>query len=341
MKIKDIIAPLEEFAPPASQEGYDNSGLVVGRPDDDVTAALLCVDVTEEVLDEAVRLGARLVISHHPIIFHPLKRLNGVGHVERIVERAVRENIALYACHTNLDRAVGGMSFRLAEILGLESIEVLDPDGASGGGFWGGEVAGVSGFGAVGELSEPIGMVDFLRKVARKLGVGCIRHSAVDCGIEARRGGATKKELEADESGEVENGAQNDSVAQNVDGGTEEKSVAEKRNTCCKTGSGGELTKRAIEDGSGDKMVRRVAVVTGSGGELIERAIEVGADLFLTADVRYDRFFTAGRIVIADIGHFESEFCAIELMHEVISKKIATFALHKSESSRNPVSYLV
>jgi dinuclear metal center YbgI/SA1388 family protein len=259
LKIKDIIAPLEEFAPLRLQESYDNAGLLVGSPDSEVSSALLCVDATDEVLDEAEKIGAGLIISHHPIIFHPLKRFTGKGHVERIVERAIRSGIALYACHTNLDRT--GMSRSLAEKLRLQNIEVLDPA----------EVEGGTGFGAVGDLAEPAGAIDFLRTVASTLGTGCVRYS-----------------------------------------------------TPC------------------NKTVRRIALIAGSGGEGIEKAIEVGADVFLTADLRYDRFFAAEkRILVADIGHFESEFCAIDLMYEVISKKIATFALHKSENSHNPVNYLV
>ena len=259
MKIKDIVTPLEQFAPLSWQEVYDNSGLLVGDSQREVSSALLCVDVTDRVLDEAERLGAGLVISHHPIIFHPLKRFTGRSNVERVVERAICNGIALYACHTNLDRAV--MSLALAEKLGLKNVQVLDPA----------EIEGGTGFGAIGELAEPAAPLDFLRSVASTLGAGCIRHSAPV-----------------------------------------------------------------------RKIVQRVALITGSGGEGLEKAIERGADVFMSADLRFDRFFAAEkRILLADIGHFESEFCAIDLMYDIISKKIATFALHKSADSHNPVNYLV
>jgi putative NIF3 family GTP cyclohydrolase 1 type 2 len=151
------------------------------------------------------------------------------------------------------------MSYVLAQKLGLNGIEVFAPD-AQGG----------TGFGAVGELPEPVGAMEFLSMVRRTLGVGCIRHNAPP-----------------------------------------------------------------------KETVRRVAMIAGSGGEGIEKAIEDGVDVFLTADVRYDRFHAAGEnILLADIGHFESEFCAIDLIFDVISKKITTFALHKSVNSRNPVNYL-
>ena len=113
MIIKQITDVIEHFAPLEWQESYDNAGLIVGRPDDEVHKALLAVDVTEEVLDEAEAEGCDLVITHHPIVFRALKRFNSADPVERCVERAIRSRIALYACHTNLDSAPGGMSWRL------------------------------------------------------------------------------------------------------------------------------------------------------------------------------------------------------------------------------------
>jgi putative NIF3 family GTP cyclohydrolase 1 type 2 len=209
-----------------------------------------------------------------------MKRFNSASPVELIVERAIRSGIALYACHTNLDRAPGGMSHVLAQKLGLENISVLDPfvttPSAAGAAatppLQGGEIpAHIPGFGAIGLLPSPTPPEDFLRFVATTLNVKAIRHSAL---------------------------------------------LARK--------------------------VRRIALMTGSGGDAIERAIAAGADVFLTADLRYDRFLSAaGYILLADIGHFESEFCAIELICDIISKKIPTFALHKSAQALNPVNYLV
>jgi dinuclear metal center YbgI/SA1388 family protein len=125
MKIRDIAAAIEEFAPLALQADYDNSGLVVGRLDDEVHKALLAVDVTEEILDEAEREGCDIIITHHPIIFSPLKRFNSATYVERCVERAIRKGIALYACHTNLDSTVNGMSWQVGSMIGLDSMTVL------------------------------------------------------------------------------------------------------------------------------------------------------------------------------------------------------------------------
>ena len=261
MKIKEITDVIERFAPLAWQEPYDNAGLIVGRPDDRVHKALLAVDVTEEVLDEAVREGCDLVVTHHPLVFHPLKRFNSADAVERCVERAIREGIALYACHTNLDSAPGGMSWRLAEMLGVESLSLLQPSEKGEG----------VGFGVVGRLPEAEGTVEFLRRVRRVLGVRVVRHSDI-----------------------------------------------------------------------ASPEVRRVAVCTGAGASLIGDARRAGADIYLTADMKYNDFMLPdGALTVADIGHFESEYCAIGILFDILSKNLITFAVRKSECSRNPVNYLV
>ena len=261
MKIRDITAVIERFAPLAWQEDYDNAGLIVGRPDDEVQALLLAVDVTEEVLDEAERTGCGLVVTHHPIIFRPMKRFNSADPVQRCVERAIRRGIALYACHTNLDSAPHGMSWHLAEQLGIRNCATLQPVAADS----------AVGFGVVGELPEAVGAVDFLRRMQQQLGVRCVRHSAL------------------------------------------------------------------IE-----RPVRRVAVCTGAGAALIGEARRAGADLYVTADLKYNDFMTPdGALVVADIGHFESEYGAINLLFDILSKNLLNFAIRKSASARNPVNYLV
>ena len=228
---------------------------------DEVHKALLAVDVTEEVLDEAEAEGCDLVITHHPIVFRALKRFNSADPVERCVERAIRSRIALYACHTNLDSAPGGMSWRLAEMLGVGNLRVLQPSETGDG----------AGFGVVGELPEAFDTVEFMRIIQRRLEVSVVRYSDI----------AT----------------------------------------------------------SG---VRRVAVCTGAGASLIGEARRAGADIYITADMKYNDFMTPDKaLTVADIGHFESEYCAIQLIFDILSKNLCTFAVRKSERSRNPVNYLV
>lgn len=260
MKIREITDVIERFAPLALQESYDNSGLIVGRADDEVHRALLAVDVTEEVMDEAEQEGCDIIITHHPIIFHALKRFNSASVTERCVERAIRNGIALYACHTNLDSTPHGMSWRLAGMIGLGELKVLQPSNAEG-----------AGFGVVGELAEKMPTVEFLRHVAEITGAEVVRHSDI----------ATP-------------------------------------------------------------AVRRVAVCTGAGASLIGDAARAGAELYITADLKYNDFtpYGTGGLTVADIGHFESEYCAIKILFDVLSKNLITFAVRESIHSRNPVNYL-
>ena len=260
MKISDITNKIEAFAPLALQESYDNAGLIVGRYNDEIQGGvLLAVDVTDEVIDEAIEKGCGLIITHHPIIFHPLKRLNSASVVERCVEMAIRHNIALYACHTNLDSAPNGMSWRVGEMLGLQDMQVLQPtiEGA--------------GFGVVGTLAEPMAEGDFLKQVKQTFSVEALRHSAL-LGHE----------------------------------------------------------------------VKRVAICTGAGASLMREAKVSGCDVYLTADLKYNDFYTPdSRVVVVDMGHFESEFCAIAILFDILSKIFINFALHKSAQSQNPVHYFV
>ena len=263
MKVKDIAAAIEDFAPLAWQEEYDNSGLNIGSPEQDVTGILLCVDVTDKVVDEAQAIGADLIVSHHPLLFHPLRRIVGADAPQRIAARCIVSGISLYAAHTNLDSAPGGLSFVLGRQLGLSDMKMLAPRPENGR---------QSGYGVVGTLPDgPVPMLDFLERVRRQIRCGAIRYS----------------------------------------------------DPC-----------RA--------KVHRVALSTGSGASFIDDAIASGADLYMAADFKYNDFYRPdGRIVIADIGHFESEYCAMALLYDIITKKFANFAVHRSERSVNPVNYSV
>ena len=261
MKVREVAGAIEEFAPLGLQESYDNSGLNVGSPDAEVSGVLICVDVTDEVVDEALAVGANLIVSHHPLLFHPLRRLVGGDPAQRIAARCVIAGISLYAAHTNLDSADGGMSHALGRRLGLRDMRLLCPHAPGGH----------TGYGVVGELAEAVPILRFLSEVKRSLRCGAIRYSPL-C-----------------------------------------------RNT-----------------------VSRVALSTGAGASLIEAAAGAKADVYLSADFKYNDFFGPdGRLVVADVGHFESEYCAIDLLYDIITKKIANFAVRKSERSVNPINYLV
>ena len=127
MKIKEIICALERFAPLPLQDGFDNSGLQIGLTDVEATGALLCLDVTESIIDEATDLGYNLIISHHPLIFKGLKSITGKDYIERCIIKAIRNNIVIYAAHTNLDNAFGGVNYKIAELIGLTNVQALLP----------------------------------------------------------------------------------------------------------------------------------------------------------------------------------------------------------------------
>lgn len=261
MQIQDIINALEAVAPPHLQESYDNAGLIAGDPEAALSGVLFCLDSTEAVVAEAKRKGCNLIVAHHPIVFRGLKRLNGATYVERTVMQAIRDDIALYAIHTNLDNVhQQGVNAKIAEKIGLRDTRILAPK------------PGLTDIGAglVGELVAPMPESDFLQHVKTVLRSGCVRHTALR-----------------------------------------------------------------------EKPVRRVAVCGGSGSFLLSDALRAGADAFVTADFKYHEFFDAeGRIVIADVGHFESEQFTIELLRDIVQDKFPNFALHLTEVRTNPVFYL-
>jgi len=262
MKIKDILAVLETVAPPHLQEPYDNAGLIVGDPEAEATGVLFCLDSTEAIVNEALEKKCNLVVAHHPIVFRGLKRLNGATYVERTVMQAIRQNVAIYAIHTNLDNVHRqGVNAKIAEKIGLKNTRILAPKPGAEEGI---------GAGLLGELPNPMNETDFLQMLKKGLRTGCVRHTAL-------RG----------------------------------------------------------------KPVQKVAVCGGSGSFLLPEALKLEADAFVTADFKYHEFFDAeGKLVIADVGHFESEQFTIELLYEIVREKFHTFALHLAETNTNPVFYL-
>lgn len=260
MKVKDVARVLEESLPLAWQESYDNAGLVVGDPEAEVMGVLVALDATEAVIREAIAVGASMVVTHHPIIFTPLKRLVCANPQQRAIATAIAAGVALYAAHTNLDSApTTGLSHHLANLLDLHSTRVLSPSAEQG-----------VGIGVVGELREPLTPHEALSMIAERLGTNILRHSPVRC-----------------------------------------------------------------------ERVSRVAICTGSGGSLIADAAAAGADLYLSADFKYHDFVDADSMLLVDAGHFETEIFAIDILFDILSKKISTFAPRKSTCAENPVHYMV
>lgn len=255
--VGDIAAVIEEFAPLSLQESYDNAGLQVGSPGARVTAVMLCLDVTEDVLNEARLRQCDMIVSHHPLIFHALRSLTGADETQRIAIGALRDGIAVYSAHTNLDSAWNGVSHEMAHILGVENLRVLAP-GADPR----------AGLGVCGDIS-PTPKLEFIRRVKEKFNVKCLRFSSQSPAI----------------------------------------------------------------------VLKKVALCGGSGASLIKDAIAAGADIFITGDVKYHDFTAFGQdIVIADIGHYESELCSMRIFSRIIREKYPDLVVYFSEDQQSPIA---
>lgn len=363
MLLRELTNHLESLAPLAYQESYDNSGLLVGRPEQEVNQALISLDCTEAVVDEAIRLGCDLIISHHPIVFKGLKRFNESTYVERVVMKAIKHNIALYAIHTNLDNVTGGVNGKLAERLGLRDTAILSPKGD-----------------LLRKLAVfvPLSHVEPVRAALFAAGAGHVGNydecSFNVAGYGTFRGGAGTDPFVGKPGEQHREEEVRMEVIFPVD---RERAILlalfeahpyeevaydiyRLQNTYQQVGSGliGQLEQPLSEreflgllkerlnaqvirhTELRDKPVSRVAVCGGAGGFLLSQAIRSGADVFVTADYKYHEFFDAeGKIVIADVGHFESEQFTQQLLLEIIRKKFPTFAVRLTGIDTNPIKY--
>jgi len=363
LKIKDIVSYFESVAPAALQESYDNAGLIVGNPDIEISSALLTIDVTEEVVEEAVERQCGLIIAHHPIIFSGLKRLTGKNNVERTVLKAIQNNVAIYAAHTNLDAVTGGVNTKICAKLGLKNCRVLQP--------------------VSGQLKKlvtfiPVENAEKVRTAVFEAGAGHIGNYDY-CGYNLEgtgsfRGGENTNPY-IGEKGHVHYekeirfetifpGWLQGKIVQALISAHPYEEVAYDiyplDNKYEKAGIGmvGELETPVSENdflhllkktfGTGcikhtallNRKVSKVAVCGGSGSFLLSHAIAAGADFFVTADYKYHQFFDAEKkIVIADVGHYESEQFTKELFYELLTKKFPKFAVRFSEVKTNPVFY--
>ena len=342
--IKQIIAHLETIAPPSYQESYDNAGLITGDAAWEAKGAVLSLDATEEVVEEAIRLGYNMVIAHHPIVFKGLKQINGKNYVERVVIKAIKNDIAIYAIHTNLDNVYHqGVNAKIAQKLGLENTRILAPKSL---------MKKMRAYIAGGEMG------DLLRSLLNAGATNVNYSSENQVFIDQKKYFHEGKKLEiafpAGQQSALTHLIKNQSPNAYIE-------VQDMEGPSFTTGSGmiGELPEKMSEMDfltnlkstmkAGcvkhthllDKPVQTVAVCGGAGSFLLPQAIRQRADVFVTADYKYHEFFDAdGKIVIADIGHFESEQFTVELLHEIINGKFPTFALQNSKVTTNPVFYL-
>lgn len=363
--IQKIISVLETWAPLAYQEDYDNAGLLTGSPEWEVSGVLLTLDVTEEVVAEAIARGANLVVAHHPVIFKGLRRLNGASYVERTVMAAVKNDIAIYAIHTNLDNVATGVNRKIAEKLGLEHIRVLSPKP--------GELAKLSFF-------VPVANTQDVSDALFSAGAGTIGAYS-ECSFRVEGTGTFRPDASADPhigtSGRLEEVKENrvevmfpaylqGKVLTALKAAHPYEEVAyylqtlDNFNQEVGAGAIGELPEEMSTDGFLEMLkermslkvirhtrppgrkVRRVAVCGGAGSFLLRNAIKSQADVFVSADFKYHEFFDAeGKLMICDIGHYESEVFTKDLLFSYLSEKFNNFALYLSEVNTNPVTYHV
>jgi dinuclear metal center YbgI/SA1388 family protein len=364
MKLKDIINTLEAFAPPAWQESYDNSGLLTGNGDMEISKALLCLDSTEEVLDEAISKGCNLVIAHHPIVFSGLKRFNGNSYIERVIIKALKNDIAIYAMHTNLDNVRKGVNAKIAEKLGLVNTRILTPkrlvqkklitfvpiDDAekvrqamfdAGAGHIGNysetsfNMEGYGTFKAEAGANPTVGEVGERHK-EKELRVETIFPSYMERQIVQALIAVHPYEEVAYDVVPMDN--VNDLVGAGMVGDLETEMMEKNFLLFIKDKlKAEEVRYTALLN----KPVKKVAVCGGSGSFLLNDAIKAGADVFITADFKYHQFFDAeNRIVIADIGHYETEQFTPEIFHSILTEKFSNFVVIFAETNTNPINYL-
>jgi len=364
-KIKDITHFLENIAPLSYQELYDNAGLIVGDPTASVTNVLVSLDCTEAVVDEAIAKNCNLIVAHHPIVFKGLKKFNGRNYVERTIIKAIKNDIAIYATHTNLDHVVGGVNFMIAERLGLQNVRILAPKKDL--------LMKLVFFVPVENAPE---VVEALHKV----GVGQIGNYD-HCSFSVNGTGTFRpnevatpfignaNEIERVNESRVEvifPAYLEATVMRTLNETHPYEEVAHYltllQNTNQEVGAGAiGLLSEGISASDFlaylkqkmqlnvirhtaicSSIIQKVAVCGGAGGFLLNDAICQQADVFITADYKYHEFFDAdGRILICDIGHYESEVFTKELLQRYLSKKFINFATILSETITNPVNYYV
>ncbi len=365
VRVQDVVQYLDQLAPFAYQESYDNAGLLVGDPQMAVTAVLTALDTTEAVLDEALERGCNLIVAHHPIVFGGLKSFTGRNYVERVVIKAIQNNLAILVAHTNLDNVLQqGVNGKIADRLGLQARRVLAPKGA-----------------LLKKLYTfvPHAALDTVSNALFKAGAGHIGHYS-ECSFQSQGTGTFKAQTganptvgtigtrhrEAETKLEVIfEGFRQNALIRALQQAHPYEEVAydvvrlEQDHPQVGAGIVGQLEtpmpaveflKRLKDQMQTDcvrytelckKDIQRVAVCGGAGSFLLGAAKRAKADVFITADYKYHQFFDAdGRLIIADIGHYESEQFTIELLNELLTKKFTNFAVYCTKVTTNPINYL-
>lgn len=364
MKIKEIVDALERFAPLPLQDGFDNAGLQVGLTEAEVTGALLCLDVTEQVLDEAINKKCNVIISHHPLLFKGLKSITGSNYIERCVMKAIRNGIAVYSAHTNMDNALYGVNHKMAEKLGLQHLEVLEPK--------------------TDNLLKlvtyvPVSHADEVRKTLFEFGCGSIGNYD-ECSFNVqgtgtfRAGEGTHPFVGEEGEEHHENEVRIETIVPANKEGSAVKALLRVhpyeepaydlfplKNKWTQAGAGaiGELehpenfmdflkrVKSAFNvkclryNEFTGKEIKKVALCGGAGAFLMPLAIERKADAFITGEIKYHEFFGhEDEILLAAMGHYESEQYTKEIFYSIIKDLCPDIPLYECTVNTNPIKYL-
>jgi dinuclear metal center YbgI/SA1388 family protein len=366
MNLAQIKSFLDTTYPLAYQESYDNAGLITGNLNQDITSALISLDCTEEVLDEAIAHNCNMVICHHPIVFKGLKKLTGANYVERVIIKAIKNDIAIYAAHTNVDNMHLGVNAKICEKLGLKNCTILAPSSgnlqklytyapkanaedvmqalfAVGAGIIGNysecsfSTSGQGTFRPSAGANPKIGQAGGGREQVEEVKIEVIYPKHLKNKVMQALHALTYYEEKAYEVLDLAN--TNQYTGSGMMGSFDEAmSPLEVLQKVKNTFNCAVIKHTAILD----KKVQKVAVCGGSGSFLVHNAIAAGADMYITSDIKYHEFFDAdGQLIVADIGHYESEQFTGEIFMAAIREKFPNFAVLLSKGNSNPVKYFI
>ena len=364
MKLFEISNYLNEIVPLDFQEEYDNSGLIIGREDSEIKSVLVCLDCTADVLDEAIKKGCNLIICHHPLIFSGIKKITNSNKNQKIILKAIESNIAIYAMHTNLDNVYGGVSFKLAEKIGLTNVNFLKPKTD-----------------LLTKLTTycPNSHTEKLKSVLFEMGAGKVSELYDQCaftskgtgtfrpldGTSPHLGDVKKYNLVEEDkieivfyshmSSKIINALKTNHPYEEVSYST----IVINNSTNVGSGAIGELSKIMTNDeflyhlknkldlsnirytkDSFKKQIKKVAVCGGSGRFLLNHALKSKADIFITSDFKYHDFLDVDeKIIVYDIGHYESEIHTQKLIYGILKEKFSKLAVQLSKKCSNPILY--
>lgn len=361
--VQELTRVLEQAAPLAYQESYDNAGLQCGDPQMEVRGVLIALDCTPAIVDEALRRGCNVVVAHHPVVFKPLKRLTGANEVEQTIIKAIKNDVAIYAAHTNLDNVLHGVNRKLAEKLGLQNLRILDPKSGTLGKLITyvppTHTEGVlqalyqAGAGQIGEYADCSFRMEGTGTFTP--GAGTNPHTGTPLQPETTREERVEVLLPLHLQGAVLRALKQAHPYEEV-----AYELIRLENTHQDVGSGmvGDLPedmspqefRRRLRKALGvpvvkhtdfEQPIRRVALCGGAGSFLIGKARAAGAQAYVTGDLKYHEYFGAeGRLMLCDVGHFESEQFTGEIFRDLLTDNFgSTFALLTAETLTNPVRY--